>query len=79
MHVHSFLPILGLTLATLASAQSNSTQVPTMAGAVYPVVANQKRSIAPERPFSAVRRNPIKRAQAGICDALPSKWSYMGW
>ncbi|ETN43599.1 uncharacterized protein HMPREF1541_02758 [Cyphellophora europaea CBS 101466] len=75
MHVHSFLPILGLTLATIASAQDNSTQIPVVqAGAVNPV-ANTKRSLI---PASAARRNVGKRAQNGICDALPSKWSYMG-
>lgn len=87
MHVHSLLPILSLSFVTFASAQdnnstdvtqNNSTQVATVAGAVNPVV-NQKRSLVAERGASAVRRNPFKRAQAGICDALPGPWSYMGW
>jgi hypothetical protein len=120
MHVRSFLPILGLTLATFVSAQDGASTVGSgsavaatdtsasvpesssaapqassaaepaagdtvvydaadIPGTVNPMSANQKRSMIAERGASAVRRNPFKRAQAGICDALPSKWSYMGW
>jgi hypothetical protein len=81
MHVHSFLPVLGLTLATIAAAQDNSTQQASIPGGMF--VLTDTNGTTPNKRWlppasSAMRRAPVKRAIAGICDNLPSKWSYQG-
>lgn len=73
MHVRSLLPVLGLTLVAIVSAQDNSTDTDIVHG-IIGGIPNQKREFQ-IRGTSA----PIKRAQKGICDALPNKWQYQGW
>ncbi|KAF9873174.1 hypothetical protein CkaCkLH20_09337 [Colletotrichum karsti] len=78
MHAYSYIPAVGFTLIAVALAQSNSMVVP---GAVNPIAANvtnTKRSYGLVNHGTSVRRDVLKRAVNGICDALPSKWSYMG-
>jgi hypothetical protein len=81
MLVHSFLPIVGLSLVSLATAQDNSSQVVHFGGGINAVSDSgpSKRWTPPQGIALRHSYAPVKRAQSGICDALPNKWSYMGW
>ncbi|TDZ14852.1 WSC domain-containing protein [Colletotrichum sidae] len=77
MHASSYLSVVVLALATLVSAQDT---IDDLGGAVIPETnSTQAEKRAEFRPRGSTGQHEVlKRAKDGICDALPSKWAYMG-
>ncbi|KAF6830782.1 copper radical oxidase (WSC domain-containing protein) [Colletotrichum plurivorum] len=85
MHTLSYLRIVGLTLASVASAADaipgsvNGIAVQNIDTAQNNTQPAPKRSVELVSRGTSVRRGVVlKRFVDGICDALPSGWSYQG-
>ncbi|KZL64145.1 wsc domain-containing protein [Colletotrichum incanum] len=89
MHVYSYFSVVGLALATIASAQDEVEDITNgnvTYGAYNPVAADTvdinsatKRSVELLARGSSVQRKILKRATVkGICQDLATNWSYKG-
>lgn len=72
MYIHSFLPIVALSLVSFSVADD---PIPIFGGGAV----TTDPSTLSKRGFSPSVKGPLRRGTASICKDLPQKWSYLGW